>query len=94
MGHSYGGNTALAVAGALIDTVAFNSACDSAYATDDPLAFLCDALAPRLVDIAEAAGLGTVPPRSLAGMGRTLRSTQWSRWPATPPCSESRGWQR
>jgi predicted dienelactone hydrolase len=61
VGHSYGGYTALAAGGARIDTGAFNTACDSAYATDDPLVFLCDALGPRLSDIADAAGLGSVP---------------------------------
>jgi len=61
VGHSYGGYTALAAAGARLDTGAFNTACDSAYATDDPLVFLCDALSPRLGDIADAAGVGSVP---------------------------------
>ena len=61
VGHSYGGYTALAAGGARLDTGAFNAACDSAYATDDPLVFLCDALGPRLVDIAGAAGVGPVP---------------------------------
>jgi predicted dienelactone hydrolase len=61
VGHSFGGYTALAAAGAPIDTGAFNDACDSAYATDDPLVFLCDALGPRLVDIADAVGVGPVP---------------------------------
>lgn len=61
VGHSYGGYTALAAGGARLDTGAFNAACDAAYATDDPLVFLCDALAPRLVDIAGAAGIGSVP---------------------------------
>jgi predicted dienelactone hydrolase len=61
VGHSYGGYTALAAGGARLDTGAFNAACDSAYATDDPLVFLCDALGPRLVDIAGAAGVGSVP---------------------------------
>lgn len=62
VGHSYGGYTALAAAGARIDTAAFNSSCDSAYATEDPLVFLCDALLPRLGDIADLAALGSVPP--------------------------------
>ena len=61
VGHSYGGYTALAAAGARIDTGAFNMGCDSAYATDDPLVFLCDALGPRLSDLADAASLGSVP---------------------------------
>jgi predicted dienelactone hydrolase len=61
VGHSYGGYTALAAAGARIETGAFGSACDSAYASDEPLVFLCDALGPRLADIAAAAGLDSVP---------------------------------
>lgn len=61
VGHSYGGYTALAAAAARIDTGSFNTNCDSAYATDDPLVFLCDALDPRLGDIADVAGLGSVP---------------------------------
>lgn len=62
VGHSYGGYTALAAGGARIDTGSFDAACDSAYATDDPLVFLCDALGPRLGEIADAAGLDAVPP--------------------------------
>jgi predicted dienelactone hydrolase len=62
IGHSYGGYTALATAGARIDTGAFNTACDSAYAAGDPLVFLCDALLPRLGDIADLASLASVPP--------------------------------
>lgn len=61
VGHSYGGYTALAAGGARLDSGAFNTACDSAYSTDDPLVFLCDALGPRLVDIAGAADIGSVP---------------------------------
>ena len=62
VGHSYGGYTALAAAGARIDTAAFNAVCDSAYATGDPLVFLCDALLPRLDDIADLASVGSVSP--------------------------------
>lgn len=61
VGHSYGGYTALAAVGARIDTGGFDTACDSAYATDDPLVFLCDALGPRLGDLAELARLDDVP---------------------------------
>jgi predicted dienelactone hydrolase len=61
VGHSYGGYTALAAGGARLDTGAFNAACDAAFASDDPLAFLCDALGPRLEDIADAAVLDSVP---------------------------------
>jgi predicted dienelactone hydrolase len=53
VGHSYGGYTALAAAGARIDTGAFNGACETAHATDDPLVFLCDALQDRMSDMAD-----------------------------------------
>ena len=62
VGHSYGGYTALSAGGARMATAAFKAACDSAYATEDPLVFLCDALSPRLSDIADAAGVISVPP--------------------------------
>lgn len=61
MGHSYGGYTALAAAGARLDTDAFTAICDSAYTIEDPLTFLCDALLPRLGDMADLAGLDSVP---------------------------------
>jgi predicted dienelactone hydrolase len=44
-----------------MDTAGFGTACDTAHATDDPLVFLCDALGPRLADIADRAGLSSVP---------------------------------
>jgi predicted dienelactone hydrolase len=59
VGHSYGGYTALAAAGARIDTSAVMAACEPV--ADQALAFLCDALLPRLDDIARSAGLGSVP---------------------------------
>jgi predicted dienelactone hydrolase len=61
IGHSYGGYTALAAAGAQMDTSAFEAACEMAYETDDPLVFLCDALLPRMDDMADLTGLGSVP---------------------------------
>lgn len=57
IGHSYGGYTALAAAGARIDGVAFASACEAAYRTGGRLAFLCDALLPRWPDMAALAGV-------------------------------------
>lgn len=57
IGHSYGGYTALAAAGARWDTQALETTCETARATDDPLVFLCDALLPRLDDMAALAGL-------------------------------------
>jgi predicted dienelactone hydrolase len=62
VGHSYGGYTALVAAGARMDAAAFEAACETAYGSDDPLVFLCDALLPRVDDMAELAGLGSVPP--------------------------------
>jgi predicted dienelactone hydrolase len=61
IGHSYGGYTALAAAGARWDTQALQVACDTARNTDDPLVFLCDALQPRLDDMADLAGLDPKP---------------------------------
>jgi predicted dienelactone hydrolase len=61
VGHSYGGYTALASAGARIDPAGFESSCDIAYQRDDPLVFLCDALLPRLDDMAGIAGVDTGP---------------------------------
>jgi predicted dienelactone hydrolase len=57
VGHSYGGYTALAAAGARIDPQGLQDSCELAYEVDDPLAFLCDALVPRLDDMAQLAGI-------------------------------------
>jgi predicted dienelactone hydrolase len=56
-GHSFGGHTALAAAGARWDTEAFNATCATARQTGDPLVFLCDSLQPRLDAMADLAGL-------------------------------------
>jgi predicted dienelactone hydrolase len=61
IGHSYGGYTALAAAGARMDSSAFRAACETAYDIDEPLVFLCDALLPRLGDMADLAGLASMP---------------------------------
>ena len=61
VGHSFGGYTALAAAGARLDLVAFRSTCDTAFQDDDPLTFLCDAVLPRAADMADLAGLDGVP---------------------------------
>ena len=58
VGHSYGGYTALASAGARIDADAFEVTCRAARTTGDPVAFLCDALLPHL----EAVAAGTLRP--------------------------------
>ncbi len=61
VGHSYGGYTALAAAGARLDTQALRSACASDGIAGGALEFQCGALLPFLSDLAEAAGLTTVP---------------------------------
>jgi predicted dienelactone hydrolase len=61
IGHSYGGYTALAAAGAQMDTDEFEDTCERARESGDPLVFLCDALVPRLGDMTDLAGLGSIP---------------------------------
>lgn len=61
VGHSYGGYTALASAGARIDTQSFEALCESAYRSNDPNVLLCDEVLPHLDDMAELAGLKTTP---------------------------------
>lgn len=61
IGHSYGGYTALATAGAQIDTASFEAHCEDAVRVEDPTAWLCDMLLPRLAEMAEMAGLDAVP---------------------------------
>jgi predicted dienelactone hydrolase len=61
IGHSYGGYTSLAAAGAQIDTGAIQSYCGSVSQTDEPGAWLCAQLTPHIADMASFAGLNTVP---------------------------------
>jgi predicted dienelactone hydrolase len=61
IGHSYGGYTALAAAGARLDTDAFKARCKAEHVADGPNTWLCDALVPHLSDMAELAGLERVP---------------------------------
>jgi predicted dienelactone hydrolase len=61
IGHSYGGYTSLAAAGAQIDTDAFQSQCESASETNEPGVWLCDQLLPHMADMASLAGLDSVP---------------------------------
>lgn len=60
VGHSYGGYTALAMAGAQYDLDAFNARC-AALAPDDPLTFLCAPIVPREAEMAARAGLEPMP---------------------------------
>ncbi len=59
VGHSYGGYTALAAAGARFDLAAYADRC-GALAADDPLSFFCAPLA-NASDMAARAGLAEVP---------------------------------
>lgn len=61
IGHSYGGYTALAAAGARLDTSALKAACGAASERNDPVTFQCDALLPHLGDMAALADLRSVP---------------------------------
>jgi predicted dienelactone hydrolase len=61
LGHSYGGYTALAVAGARFDTAGLRAACQSGGRPGGELAFQCGALLPHLGDLAARAGLASVP---------------------------------
>lgn len=68
IGHSYGGYTALAAAGARLDTSAFETACNGAYETEEPLVFLCDAILPRVGKMADLAGLEMIPSGAWPGV--------------------------
>ena len=61
IGHSYGGYTSLAAAGAQINTDAFRSYCESASETNEPGAWLCGQLTPHMADMASLAGLEAIP---------------------------------
>jgi predicted dienelactone hydrolase len=61
IGHSYGGYTALAAAGARLDSDAFEARCRAEYAADGANTWLCDALVSHLGEMAERAGLDGVP---------------------------------
>ncbi|HEX5579135.1 MAG TPA: hypothetical protein VFY43_05660, partial [Candidatus Limnocylindria bacterium] len=60
IGHSYGGYTALAAAGARLDGTGLRRTCE-AVPLDDRIAFQCDALIPHLDALANAAGLDSPP---------------------------------
>jgi predicted dienelactone hydrolase len=61
IGHSYGGYTSLAAAGARINTPEFKTHCEEASASEHPAAWLCDELLPHLDDMAGLAGLDGTP---------------------------------
>jgi predicted dienelactone hydrolase len=60
VGHSYGGYTALAAAGARFDFSAYKTRC-AALTADDPLNFFCGPVIPKEPDMATRAGLSSVP---------------------------------
>jgi predicted dienelactone hydrolase len=60
VGHSYGGYTALAAAGARFDFAAYKTRC-AAVKADDPLSFFCGPVVPKERDMATRAGLRSAP---------------------------------
>ncbi len=60
VGHSYGGYTALAAAGARFDFAAYKTRC-AALTADDPLNFFCGPVVPKESDMATRAGLPEAP---------------------------------
>lgn len=67
VGHSYGGYTALAAAGARLNATEFRDSCERLEGPDDPGTFLCDALIPHIQDMEALAGIdaatdGVWPP--------------------------------
>lgn len=69
LGHSYGGYTALAAAGARLDSAGFTAHCETAVREEHPAAWLCDMLLPHLPEMAELAGLDTLPDSLWPGWG-------------------------
>ena len=69
LGHSYGGYTALAAAGARIDSAGLNTHCEEATREEHPAAWLCDMLLPHLPEMADLAGLTTQPDGLWPGWG-------------------------
>lgn len=61
VGHSYGGYTALAMAGARIDIDGMQTLCESAEQSGDPNAWLCGMVLPHVTDMAELAGFDVMP---------------------------------
>jgi predicted dienelactone hydrolase len=61
VGHSSGGYTALAAAGARMNTDGLEARCEVATAAADPNVWLCGLLLPYKADMAELAGLDSVP---------------------------------
>ncbi len=70
VGHSYGGYTALAAAGARFDFTAYERRC-ATLGADDPRTFFCDPVLPRESDMATRAGLPAVPSGLWPSLGDT-----------------------
>lgn len=60
-GHSFGGYTSLAAAGARIDTHNIYKKCEGAIEGEEPGAWLCEKLLPHVVEMASLADLDSVP---------------------------------
>lgn len=61
IGHSYGGYTALAMAGARIDINGMETLCAEAEQSGDPNAWLCGMVLPYVDDMSELAGFDAMP---------------------------------
>jgi len=61
VGHSYGGYTALAMAGATLNLSEMTTFCDAAEAAGDPSVWLCGLILPYASDMATLAGLDAIP---------------------------------
>lgn len=68
VGHSYGGYTALAAAGAQYDMAAYKARCGE-LAEDDPLAFFCLPIVPMEAEMAARAGLAEIPEGMWPSLG-------------------------
>ena len=67
-GHSYGGYTTLAMAGAPYETAALNARCAQLPA-DDPNIYLCTSIVPKEAEMAARAGLAPMPQGLWPSMG-------------------------
>lgn len=69
MGHSLGGYTSLMIAGAQMDLAYMADLCAEAEQAGDPSAWLCGLILPYVSEMAELAGLDTVPEGIWESMG-------------------------
>lgn len=69
-GHSYGGYTTLAMAGAQYDLAALNARCAQLPA-DDPNTYLCASIVPKEAEMAARAGLDPMPQGLWPSLGDT-----------------------